>query len=99
MLPRVLVLLPMLGLLVWAAIQDFRARRIPNWLTLNLAAGGLLASLLSPHALAAPASSILGLLAGLGIALVLFSLGALGGGDVKLLAAIGAWVGAWNVLL
>ncbi|HEY7090799.1 MAG TPA: A24 family peptidase [Tepidisphaeraceae bacterium] len=99
MLPRVLVLVPMLALLVWAAIQDFRARRIPNWLTLSLAAGGLLASLLSPHALATPASSMGGLLAGFGIALVLFHLGALGGGDVKLLAAIGAWVGAWNVLL
>ena len=41
-----------------------------------------------------PPAAILGLLCGFGLGLALFVLGALGGGDVKLLAAAGAWLGA-----
>jgi prepilin peptidase CpaA len=40
-----------------------------------------------------PTQSLLGLLLGFAIPLVLFIMGALGGGDVKLLAAVGAWLG------
>jgi prepilin peptidase CpaA len=45
-----------------------------------------------------PAQAGLGLLVGFAIPFALFALGALGGGDVKLLAGIGAWLGAVAVM-
>jgi prepilin peptidase CpaA len=97
MVPKVLPLLPMLALLAWAAVQDVRTRRIRNWLTLSLAGAGLLISFV-PHGGISPPQALLGLLVGFAVPFVLFALGALGGGDVKLLAAIGAWVGPADVL-
>jgi prepilin peptidase CpaA len=93
MLRTVLLLLPMFALLGWAAIQDVRTRRIPNWLTLALAASGILKSFVTRGGIS-PAEAGLGLLVGFAIPFLLFALGALGGGDVKLLAGIGAWLGA-----
>jgi prepilin peptidase CpaA len=96
MIPKVLTLLPMLALLGWAAVQDLRTRRIRNWLTLSLAFSGLLVSFV-PHGGISPMQALLGLLVGFAIPFVLFALGALGGGDVKLLAGIGAWIGPGDV--
>jgi prepilin peptidase CpaA len=92
MMPQALPLLPMLALLVWAAVQDLHSRRIRNWLTLALMCAGLANSFL-PTAAVSPMQAGLGLAAGFALPFVLFALGALGGGDVKLLAGIGAWVG------
>lgn len=91
----------LLALLVPAAFMDMRSHRIPNYLTypamlaglvLGLAAGGTYG--LGIH--------FAGLLAG-GIPLYLMFLGgSLGGGDVKLMAAVGAIVGfpsALNALI
>lgn len=89
---QILSLLPMLALLVWAAIEDLRVRRIRNWLTVSLACSGVILSLCGSLPLA-PSQALLGLLVGFAIPFTLFALGALGGGDVKLLAGIGAWVG------
>ena len=97
-MPRtILALLPMFALLVWAAIQDVRTRKIRNWLTLTLAASGICNSFLIT-AVVPPAQAGLGLLVGFAIPFVLFALGALGGGDVKLLAGIGAWLGPVAVI-
>lgn len=97
----VLPMLPLLALLTWAAVQDLRTRQIRNWLTLSLAWSGLIGSFVlgGRGVFLAPADSLLGLLAGFALPFVLFALGALGGGDVKLLAGVGAWVGPVNVLL
>lgn len=74
------------------AIIDLRTRRVPNTLTVTLAAAGLLS--------AASGIGSLGILAslagvGLGLALMLpgHLVGATGAGDVKLLAASGAVLG------
>src|SRR5207253_1261418 len=40
----------------------------------------------------------IGLLVGFAIPFVLFAMGALGGGDVKLLAGVGAWLGPWGAI-
>jgi prepilin peptidase CpaA len=88
----------MFALLLWAAIVDLRERRIPNWLTFTLMLGGLMTSLL-PYASSQVSftSSSLGLLVGFAIPFILFAMGALGGGDVKLLAGVGAWIGPSHV--
>jgi prepilin peptidase CpaA len=87
-----LTLAPMFLLMMWAALIDLRTRRIPNWLTFSLAAAGLLQSFL-PGQLVTPSYAVLGLLTGLALNIGLFAMNVRGGGDVKLFAALGAWVG------
>jgi prepilin peptidase CpaA len=87
-----LMLAPLLLLLAMATALDIHGRRIPNWLTLGLAAGGLAVSF-GPLGTVDPLWSLLGLVTGFTLLFFLFALGAVGGGDVKLLAAVGAWVG------
>jgi prepilin peptidase CpaA len=88
---------PLLTLLVWAAAIDVRARRIPNWLSLSLAFSGLGLAFCG-LATISPGQSLLGLLTGLGIGFALFLMGAWAAGDAKLLAGIGAWIGAMPVI-
>jgi prepilin peptidase CpaA len=83
---------PMFALLLWAAAEDLRSRRIPNWLTFSLVLGGFAQSI-AFSATCTPLASVLGFCVGFAIPFVLFALGALGGGDVKLLAGVGAWFG------
>jgi len=84
---------PLFGSLAIAAVIDARERRIPNWLTFGLLLGGLGRALASGGAEGLGHAS-LGMLVGGAVPLVLYAISALGGGDVKLLAAIGAWVGS-----
>src|SRR5690348_840469 len=44
---RLLALMPMFALLVWAVVIDLRSRRIPNWLTAALAVSGLAQSFIN----------------------------------------------------
>ena len=90
--PVYIRLIPLFVLLVWAAAVDLRARRIPNWLTLTVAITGLTQSFFAART-TSPGSAVLGLLVGFTLPFLLFAIGALGGGDVKLLAGVGAWVG------
>lgn len=85
--------LPLLVLLTVAAVIDARSRKIPNWLNLVILVTGLAQAALVgvPVTLS---QAVPGVLAGFGILLIPYVLGAMGGGDVKMLAAIGAWLGA-----
>ena len=89
---QLLSLAPLLAMLGIAAVIDWRQRRIPNWLTVLMLLSGISGSFL-PGRIASPGQAVLGMLVGIAIPFVLFAMGALGGGDVKLLAGAGAWVG------
>lgn len=78
-----------------AAVMDIRTRRIPNWFTLSTLTGALLLQVfiggLHALALSFAASALAG-----SLFLVLFLAGGMGGGDVKLMAAIAAGIGLSN---
>jgi prepilin peptidase CpaA len=80
-----------------ACVTDIQSRRIPNWLTFGAAAAGLVfytATRAGGGLLFATSGWFVGAL----IMFVPFALRGLGGGDVKLVAALGAWLGPANVI-
>jgi prepilin peptidase CpaA len=92
-----LLFMPLFAMLFWAAIQDMRTRRIRNELTLMLVLTGLLQSCTAVGTVSL-SHSAMGLGAGFCLGFVLFALGGMGGGDVKLLAGVGAWIGPLPVV-
>ena len=84
-----------------ASVADVRSRRIPNALTASAIALGVVAHVVLPSGDGLGAALLGGLL-GLAVFLPFFALGGVGGGDVKLMAALGVWVGAvligWSAL-
>ena len=78
-----------------AAVFDFRRFRVPNALTIPLGLSGM-----GFHAIAGEGLeySLLGVAVGFGVLAVFFVMGVMGAGDVKLLAAVGAWIGGTNTL-
>src|SRR5258705_11063083 len=83
---------PMLALLVWAAVVDLRSRRIPNWMTGALVAGGLVQSGVAFWSLTT-GEAWGGIGGGFGLTVGLFALGGMGGGGGKLFWGMGAWWG------
>ena len=85
-------LVPLLAGLVAAAAWDLSSRRIPNAITAGIAVAGLGCQFWNSGALAM--ASALG--AALGSVAILYTFwvrGGLGGGDVKLAAAVATWFG------
>ena len=80
-----------------ACVTDLRSARIPNALTFGAVVAGVLFHLLAPQGQGAAVAGA-GLVAGLLVFFPFFALGALGAGDVKLMAAIGVWIG-WQPTL
>jgi len=78
--------------LVVASGIDLRTRRVPNWLAIPFLVAGLVAQSISGRLSGAGHS-----LAGIALACLLFGipcfLGAMGMGDLKLAAGVGAWIG------
>lgn len=91
-MPKSSVWLFVVFLAVWAGGMDWRFRRIPNWLTMPGLAMGFVVNGLADGWPGVKAS-LLG--AGLGLAILLpfVLLRALGGGDWKLVGALGAFLG------
>ena len=83
---------PVFIAVIIATITDLRSRRIPNLLVGPLLLAGVVVSTIVEgwHGLA---QSLLGILLATVLLGVFFLLGGMGMGDVKLCAAIGAWIG------
>ena len=89
---------PTLIVVVIATFTDLRSRRIPNWLVLPFLVLGVGVStwMHGWHGLSQSGGGIgMGLL-GFG---PFFLMGGMGAGDVKLSAAVGAWVGPWQMTI
>lgn len=94
---RYVILIGLVGLLVWAVICDFTSLRIPNRLPLAVSL------LFAAHAAANPGTvdwlgALLVALAVFAAATVLFHFRLMGGGDVKLMAAVALWAGPHEIL-
>jgi prepilin peptidase CpaA len=93
-LPPPGVVAVLLAMVLAAAVYDVRYRRIPNWLTLaGVLAGVALNGFLDQGRPGLFVSSLLGLAMAFGVYFVLYALRAMGAGDVKMMAAVGAIVG------
>ena len=88
---REALVLPLV-LTLWIAWGDLRTRRIPNYLTLGTAVAGLAYNLIC-HGWMGLMGGILGMLLGFGFLILPYLWGGMGAGDVKALAALGAWLG------
>ncbi|HTS61768.1 MAG TPA: A24 family peptidase [Candidatus Acidoferrales bacterium] len=89
-----------MAIVLGAAVYDVRYRRIPNWLTLSgVVLGVLLNAFLYPtgsgsiFGVTGVLFALKGMLLGFAVYLLLYVLRAMGAGDVKLMAAVGAIVG------
>jgi prepilin peptidase CpaA len=81
-----------------ACVTDLRSRRIPNVLTFGSAAAALVFQSMTAGTTGAVSASF-GWAVGLAVFFIPFALGGLGAGDVKLLAALGAWLGPKDALM
>ena len=80
-----------------AAIDDLRRRAISNWISVTGLAAGLVYHALG-HGFRGLALAAAGAAIGFAIFLVLYLMGGMGGGDVKLMAAFGALLGPAGIL-
>lgn len=84
----------LVGVVLLAALTDWLRRKIYNWLTLPAMGAGLVLNALHGQFL----SSLIGFGLCFGVFFLLFILGGMKGGDAKLMAAVGAFVG-WPLAL
>lgn len=101
-LVSVFILVAVVAFTFPAAIWDARVNRLPNWLTAPAAIAGLVfhmivggwqGSSLLGGAWVGAQHSLLGFAAGFVPLLLVWLIGAAGAGDVKLMGAVGAWLG------
>ena len=87
----------LMAVLVTAAVTDLRSYRIPNWLTVSAMACGLISHTVidGQHGFV---TSLEGLAVGLALFLIFYITGGMGAGDVKLMAAVGSFLGPIGVL-
>jgi len=79
-----------------AAVEDLRRRQIPNWIPAVAVAGGIGIAAMD-RGWAGVGSALAGTVAGFVVFFLFYALGAMGGGDVKLMAGFGAVLG-WSLI-
>jgi prepilin peptidase CpaA len=85
-------LLLVLGAGCVAAFTDVRSFKIPNYITFPLLLAGIAFHAFLPTGQGV-SYALLGMLAGFTSLILFYVLGGVGAGDVKLMAAIGTWIG------
>jgi len=75
-----------------ASWTDYRRHRVPNWLNVSIVVLGLGAQV-AFFGLAGVKSGLLGMLVGFSMLILLWAMHGMGAGDVKLMVAVGAWLG------
>lgn len=91
------IFIMVIALVLLAMYSDFRWRKIPNCLTLPAIALGFLLNFLG-NSWNGLIFAFLGLLLGMGLLMLPYLLGGMGGGDVKFLGALGALLGCYSIL-
>jgi prepilin peptidase CpaA len=81
-----------------SAVVDLRTRRVPNWLTLGIAATGLAFAAASVSRVSI-AGALGGFVVGLALMLPGHIVGATGAGDVKLFAGVGTLLGPAGIAI
>jgi len=81
-----------------AAVADLRSRRIPNWLVGSSLLGAFVTAVATDGA-GGLGRSVAGAALGGAILGVLYLMGGMGMGDVKLCAAVGAWIGITQLMM
>lgn len=84
--------------ILYASWIDYSQKRVPNWLNAGLAATGLIMQGVF-SGWQGVGAGMLGILVGFGVLILPWAMHGMGAGDVKLMAAIGAWLGPWLTLL
>jgi len=84
--------------MLYASWTDYAQRRVPNWLNAAIALSGLAAQG-AFFGWPGVAWGLLGLLVGLAVLIVPWLMHGMGAGDVKLMMAIGTWLGPWLALV
>ncbi len=79
--------------LVVAALIDGWQLKVPNWITFPMVLSGIVYNAIE-FGWEGLGASLLGMVVGLALLLPAYAIGGMGAGDVKLLAGVGAWVGA-----
>ncbi len=89
------VMVPGILLASWI---DYRQRRVPNWLNAAIALAGFAAQayFFGPRGLLLGA---VGLAVGFAVLIVPWMMHGMGAGDVKLMMAIGVWLGPWMTFI
>jgi prepilin peptidase CpaA len=89
--PRYILLFPLFFAILMAGV-DIKSRRIPNYLTVTTALSGLAVQGFC-YGISGLIDGLMGLLLGFGLLFLPYYLKGMGAGDVKALAALGAWLG------
>jgi prepilin peptidase CpaA len=92
-----ILILPLL-LAATMAWSDLRTWQIPNYLTLGTTLAGL-GFRLGYFGWWGLVSGLSGLALGFGLLIFFYLMGGMGAGDVKALAALGAWLGPWPTFM
>ena len=78
--------------ILYASWVDYAQRRVPNWLNACILAAGL-AVQMRFHGWGGIGAGLLGAAVGFGVLIIPWLMHGMGAGDVKLMMAIGAWLG------
>lgn len=91
---------------IWMSIIDLKIRILPNELNLAVAVCGIVFHFATSWSFVTPLGALIGMLSGGGVLLAIravanriYGMDTLGLGDVKLMAAVGVWLGLENTML